>query len=106
MIDLYSVTLAASIITLLLALCGSVIAKFWVNPKTHSLQKKSRILAVISLVLVLFSLFYHIFTGHRPGSETALSFLHFTREHPAFWIILILAIFALFLNSAKKKSGK
>jgi hypothetical protein len=106
MMDAYSVTLAISIITLLLSLCGSLIAKFRSNSKNQGIQKKSKILAIISLILVLFSLFYHLFTGHRPESETALSFLEFLREHPAFWIVLILSSLPLFLNPAKQKSVK
>jgi hypothetical protein len=102
----YSVTLALSIITLLLSLCGSLIAKFKPELENYHLQEKSKILAIISLILVLFSLIYHLFTGHAPGSEIALNFLEFLREHPAFWIALILSSLPLFLNSAQQKSVK
>jgi hypothetical protein len=48
---------------------------------------RARALALASLAFLILSVTVHLAFGHRPGTDQALGFVAFFREHPAFAIV-------------------
>lgn len=84
---LYSVTLALSA----LAASASLLLG-WLGRRSDpglsrvTWLRRARGTAWLALALVTFSCGVHLAFGHRPGTDQALDFADFTREHPAFFV--------------------
>ena len=107
-LDLYSFTLAASILAVGAAVAASTLALLKERRRNARREgtgpllssgcwRLARKAAVVGLALVLLSILVHVGVGHRPGTEQALPPLAFVAEHRAFVVVPLFAVGALWL---------
>jgi len=99
--DLYSITLSASFVTLGIAVAAVVFAHLRRDLLAWRVVAKAG--AALALMLVVFSGIIHLHAGHRPGSSTALNLAGFLAEHPALFVVatgaLVIFCAARFMKS-------
>ncbi len=107
-LDPYSLTLAGGAATAVLALVSSAIA--WLRARSAATARggdrgtafaaRTGVAgALTSLALVAFSAGYHLLTGHRPGTGSALTVPGFVAEHQAFVVVPLLSALALVIGA-------
>ena len=106
-LDLYSFTLAASILAVGAAVAASTLAllkerrdarREGTGPLvSRGWWRLARKAAVVGLALVLLSILVHVGVGHRPGTQQALPPLAFVAGHRAFVVVPLFAVGALWL---------
>jgi hypothetical protein len=96
LMDIYSITLAASIAALGIAVAAAVIARFRQNHLV--LHVVAKVGAALALVLGVASGVTHLLVDHRPGTPAALGWTDFMLEHPVLAVVGIVGVLIFLLQ--------
>ncbi len=96
-VDPYSPILAAACVAAALAVAAGVANRLRWRRDTRGLSRLGRAAAGVSLALDLLGALAHLLLGHRPGTPAALDALAFAAAHPAFLVVALTALLALWL---------
>ena len=97
--DVYSATLLIAIVAAGLALLGAIVTRL--RAYGARFTRAGRTTGLLSVFLSLLALGYHLGTGHRPGTPTALNLRDFLAEHPAPLVTLVVGAATTWLTRSR-----
>ena len=93
--DIYSTTLLVAMLVAAVAVLGAVAV--WFRGDGVRFRRTARTAGVLSALLAVFALSYHLVAGHTPGTAEALGPIDFLLEHPAPLVTFLAGVATIWL---------
>lgn len=97
--DVYSATLLIAMVAAGLALLAAIVTRLRAERATFTPAQQT--IGLLSVLLSVLAIGYHLVAGHRPGTPTAMSLPDFVAGHPAPLVTMVVGAAAIWVGRSR-----